>query len=247
MLLAGMGLLVAGQARRTATPGARASRPVTPPPAATAATVPRSARRATDAFRARLEELAARLAMAQQPVRLRSSQLLARVNGVPIAGSDLAPWRDRDGEQSLSRPMFVFLLDRAIERELVSQAARARGITLTDEQTRHLAEIRAAQPDPVQAEFDLRDTTGKLLLGTLAAQAGVPSPLAGPADVEAYYHEHQEELGALPGDPEARAAAWRRIEIDIRRTLSRERQAAYEEGVQRLIGELKAAAAVSTG
>jgi hypothetical protein len=200
-----------------------------------------------DLFRARLEELAARLAAAHEPVRLTRSQVLARVNDVAIVGSDLVPWRERDGEQSLSRPMFVFLLDRAIERELVTQAARARDITLTDEQSRQLEQLKATHCDPAQAAFDVRDTTGKLLLAALAAKAGVPSPFAGPADVEAYYREHQDELGALPDDPAAHAQAWQRIEIDIRRTLSQERQAAYQERVQRLIGELKAAASLSAG
>jgi hypothetical protein len=248
-LLMGIGLLVASLALRHAAPAANTSLPIARPPPPTVGAAP-TVRLATpptaDAFRARLEELAARLAAAQQPVRLRSSQLLARVNGAAIAGSDLVPWRDHDAEQSLSRPMFVFLLDRAIERELVSQAARARGIALTEEQTRQLEQLRAAR-DPAQAEFDVRDTAGKLLLATLAAREGVPDPLPGPADVEAYYREHQEELGAPPDDPEAHAAAWQQLEIEIRKTLSQERQAAYKEGVQQLIGELKAAAAVSAG
>jgi len=100
--------------------------------------------------------------------------VLATVNGVQITAKDLGPG---GGEATQA------LLDRAIERELILQAANAQGLTLTAEQEQSLADVRGdlansaaykAANDPetrdrMQAEVDfrVRDTTAQFLLSAL--------------------------------------------------------------------------------
>ncbi|TMA25577.1 MAG: hypothetical protein E6J78_17115 [Deltaproteobacteria bacterium] len=195
-----------------------------------------------------LRAVVARLVEPEGPIRLARGQILARVNDVPIVASDLIPWRAEDRkERGMTHEMFAFLLKRAIDRELVSQAAGAQSISLSAAQVGQLERLRAAEQerDPAQVEFDVRDAASELLLADLVAKSGGPNPYAGPADVEAYYRRHADELGALPAATEARAAAWQQIEARIRQILATERQAAYRDRIQDILGELEAHARIS--
>jgi hypothetical protein len=219
---------------------------------------PPAALSADDAVRRRLEaplgKLIARLEASASPgqpraVRVGRAQVLARVNGTPITGDDLASFTTSSGaDQELALPTLSFLLQRAIERELTLQAARAQGVELTQEQKGRVARLRQeGRGGPAQVDFDARDLEGQFLLASLAQKAGVPPPFASAKDVEQYYESHRDQYDELPLAPAARAAAWLRIEIEIRQTLATERQAAYQEKVRELVGELWDAAKISTG
>jgi hypothetical protein len=109
--------------------------------------------------------------------------VLATVNGVQITEKDLGPG---GGKQSPSSGATQAMLDRAIERELILQAANAQGLSLTAEQQQLVENLRAGiagsgaysgmndpeTRDRMQAEIDfrVRDTTAQLLLSTLVLQ-----------------------------------------------------------------------------
>lgn len=187
--------------------------------------------------------------------RLRPDQVLAQVNGVAIGPADLVP-AGPGGERIMDPDMYRFLLDRAIDRELVFQAAATHNVSLTAQQKVQLEAARTAlevtEPDvvkeltrtPEQVEFELRDTAGLMLQTDLVAQAG-PSPVVSPEEVHEYYEAHRSEFAALPEDPAARQDAWQRIEVEIRQRLGPETQATYQEAVRRYLDQLRLGAEIA--
>lgn len=192
-------------------------------------------------------------------VRVRPDQVLATVNGVAITLRNLAPvdLAEASSEQVMSTEIYEFLLGRAIERELTFQAARERGVELTEEQQQQLAQrreqlerqdpqlIRQMTMNPAAIEFDLRDTAGLMLQANLAAQAGLPSPYVTPAQVEQYYQNHKAEYGELPSESAERQTAWQKIDRDIRQKLTPRLQAEYQQALDKLLDQLKASAQVT--
>jgi hypothetical protein len=186
---------------------------------------------------------------------LRPAQVLARVNGTPITGKDLIAFRAGLDELSIDRPTYNSLLGRAIERELTFEAAKKQGVTLTEEQRGQLDEVRkqaAARGGTTppfdrssdEVDFEARDAQAQMLLTDLLEKAGTPPPSPTPADVDSYYRAHANELGALP-EGEARAAAWAKIEIEIRRRLLSEQQETWRARRQEMLDSLEAEANVS--
>lgn len=192
-------------------------------------------------------------------VRVSPDKVLATVNGVAITLQDLIPLTVAKAttEQTLSAERFGFLLDRAIEREVAVQAARGQGLELSTSQRQQLGRLRArsdqtepgvfdtVQEEPLNTEFAVRDAAGLLLQATLAEKAGVPSPHVTPAQVQAYYQQHQAEYGALPADSAQRAAAWERIDRDIRLKLASQVQAEHQARFDQFREQLKATAQIT--
>src|SRR5262249_35621053 len=81
-----------------------------------------------------------------QVVRVHADQVLATVNGVAISLKDLAPLDTAQGatDQLMSPEMYEFLLNRAIDREVTIQTARAQGLELSAEQRQQLDQMRAS-------------------------------------------------------------------------------------------------------
>src|SRR2546425_13121403 len=75
-------------------------------------------------------------------VRVAAGKALAKVNQATITLKDLLPLSGSEAEQIMSPEMFTFLLDRAINRELTFQTARASGIELTPEQQAQREQVR---------------------------------------------------------------------------------------------------------
>lgn len=110
--------------------------------------------------------------------------VLATVNGVQITEKDLSP----GGEPRQAK------IDQAIDRELIVQEASARGVTLTPEQQKLLAQLpegvantaafdggKAPEAEArMQSEIDfrMRDATAQFLLSTLATSSTEPAPQA---------------------------------------------------------------------
>jgi len=192
---------------------------------------------------------------AVQVVRLRAGQVLARVNGTAIEFKDLVP-EGPDGERAMDPEMFRFLLDRAIDRELVLQAADAQDVSLPEEQEAQLAEMRASlakdEPDVVrqltrtleQIDFELRDVAGLMVQAELLAKSGASSNVT-PAMVQDYYEAHGSEFPPLPGDPGERQAAWQKIQVSIRQRLAPDVQAGYQEAVRRYLEQLRSSAEIA--
>jgi hypothetical protein len=192
-------------------------------------------------------------------VRVRAEQVLATVNGVGISLRDLAAIDTQSGaDQLLSPEMYEFLLNRAIDREVTLQTARAQGLELAAEQKAQLEQMRAAlakQDSKVvrqltttaaSIEFDVRDASGLMLQTALAAKAGLPSPHVTPEKVEQYYQSHKDEFGELPSDPATRQATWQTINLQVRRKLSPIVRAEYQEKLRQYFDALKAQANIKT-
>ena len=189
--------------------------------------------------------------------RLRPDQALATVNGVRITLKDLVPVRPGDAatEQKMSEETYQFLLQRAVERELTVQAARAQGIDLTDAQQQQLTKTRAARErsepgviaqitkDAAQLDFEQRDSQAFMLQTALMVQAGA-TPYVTEEMVQQYYQDHAAEFGELPADPSARAAAWREIDYNIRQQQTPLVQAEYQRRLTEYLDQLKAKAQI---
>jgi hypothetical protein len=184
-------------------------------------------------------------------VKVIASQPVATVNGTVITGRQLLAWRGRDpAEQEMTPEMFAALKSRAIERELTFEEARRQGIDLGPAQRQQLEEVRnnaraRGETDASQLDFEQDDARAHLLAAALLEKSGVPAPFATDADVKRYYASHEDELGELPGDPAARQAAWKKLEIDIRQTLALELQAQYQQRVRGYFDQLRASARIT--
>jgi len=196
-----------------------------------------------------------------QMLRVPAASPLAKVNDVIITLKDLAP--GESAEKVMSSEMYHSLLEQAIERELTFQAARAKGIELSEEQQQQREQVRAAllarhsQEDGKvahlnlsgtiedQIQFELRDATSQLLLSSLLAMAGAPSPYVTEGQVQEYYLSHLDLYGALPASEAQRASAWQRIDYEIRQKLAPTVQTEYAEGVRHYFEQLKAKAQVT--
>lgn len=187
--------------------------------------------------------------------RISPDTALAVVNGVTIVGKDLAPFSNT-AEQSMGEEMLTFLLNRAIDRELVFQAARQEKVELDEAGQRELDRVRAslfkkdpsvikpAQPDPATVEFAHRDATALLLRTALLNKAAIAAPIVTRAMVDQYYSDHTTTYGELPADPAARDEAWRKIELQIRNELVLQRMAEYAEDTADYLQRLRANANV---
>ncbi|MGB7770080.1 MAG: hypothetical protein WBN22_14690, partial [Verrucomicrobiia bacterium] len=107
---------------------------------------------------------------------VRPDQVLAKVNGMPITLWDLIPLSStNNAEQQLDPVTYNYFLQRAINRELIMQAAKARGITLSDSQQQQLDKFQSAREEPepglvgkftvnsAEIEFELRDAQAFML------------------------------------------------------------------------------------
>jgi hypothetical protein len=196
---------------------------------------------------------------AEAVVRIKPRQVLATVNGASITLKDLLPLsKEKAGsEQMLSAEMYDFLFQRAIDREVTFQAARAQGADLTDAQKQRLAEIRAQseRSDPAafdtlhqnsnNTDFEQRDLAGVALQSVLAEKAGVPAPYVTSEQVEAYLKEHKSEYPQVSADPAQRSAeSWLAADTDIRSKLTPRLQAEHDRQMAEFMAQLKAKAGV---
>jgi hypothetical protein len=199
------------------------------------------------------------------PVVIRTDRPLATVNGVVITLRDLIPLSETNAptQYTFTTAGYHYLLERAIERELVTQQARAQGITLTPHHHDQLAHVEQAYygrdgvaPDNVlarpnetsslenQIHFAVRDAAGRLLLTELLAANGVPPPHVTEAQVLAHYQEHRQQFGALPESPAERDAAWQRIRNQIRQELTRANLRSYQTEQETYLARLRSRASV---
>ena len=188
----------------------------------------------------------------------RRNQLVATVNGVDITIDELLPSAKARVEQDepMSREMFEYRLGRAIERELIFQAARLLEVQLNEEQIQELANRREFRRDddtvvdPIgdpdaALEYELHQDQAFLLEKMLLEKEGVPLPYVTKAQVEQYYQDHVDDYELLPeGESANRQAAWQRIELDIRKTLSAVLRSEYQREREEYFAQLKDQASI---
>lgn len=191
-------------------------------------------------------------------LRIKAGAVLATVNGVPIELKDLLPLPVGKAStgQIMSAERYAFLLDRAVDREITLQTARAQGMDLTESQREKLATLRVRgerppgnvfddlQHNPVNADFEARDAAASLLQAALAEKAGVPSSAVTAEQVEHYYQQHRNEYAVPPPDSAQRPTAWEGIDQDIRVKLARQAQALHDESFQKYLDRTRATAQV---
>lgn len=162
--------------------------------------------------------------------RVTPGQALASVNGRVITLADLVPLPDAhtNAVQEMSREVYDYFLQRAINRELILQTARAQGLELSTAQRQQLANLRRLreQPEPGQVrrlnvsagqvEFEVRDAEAFMLQTTLLSRQGT-SPNVTSEQVGAYYQGHAAEFRELPNEEPARTVAWEEIDFEIRK------------------------------
>jgi len=185
----------------------------------------------------------------------RPNQVLATVNGTPITLGDLMPLQstNSEAEQKIDPVTYDYFLQRAINRELVLQAAKAQNVTLNQAQQDQLTKFQAEREQPypgmvsqltvnaAEIEFELRDAQAFMLQTALMAQAGA-TPNVTPDQVEQYYQAHIAEFGELPADPQARQQARQAIDFQIRGQLAAGARAKYQQQMDAYMAQLKARA-----
>lgn len=188
---------------------------------------------------------------------VRPNQVLAKVNGKPLILGDVIPLQStNDAEPQIDPVAYNYFLQRAINRELILQAAKADGITLSDSQQQQLDKFRAEreQPEPglvsklsvnpTEVEFELRDAQAFMLQTSIMAAAGL-TPNVTPDQVGQYYQQHVGEFGQLPSDPQARQQAWQQIDIEIRNQLAGQTRTDYQKQLDVYMNGLKAKANIT--
>lgn len=94
-------------------------------------------------------------------LRVKGGAVLATVNGTAIELKDLLPLPpEKEGtEHIVSAERYAFLLDRAVDREITLQNARAQHMDLTESQREQLAKLRARNELPRKMSMRICNTT----------------------------------------------------------------------------------------
>lgn len=182
---------------------------------------------------------------------------MASVNGRALRFGDVVPVESTNASQpsEISRQTMQFFLKRAIDRELIFQTARERGVTVDEGQNQQLAAMAAERniPEPggiarlnasaVSREFEMRDARAFQLQTALMAAQG-SSPDVTETEALDYYHQHQTEFGELPADPAARKQAWSDIDFQIREQLAFTTRSNYNLQLAAFMGQLESRASI---
>ncbi len=167
------------------------TRPPTPAPPMANASEP------AESPAASLPTVAAPPAVAQAPVEKPSApatkpfpSALPTVNGVQITGKDLVPGGGEQAPPDATQEM----LDRAIDRELILQAAKEAGLSLSTDQKQVLEsvatnitnspaysgrnDLQSQVRMQAEIEFQMRETTAQLYLSQLAPQPAAAEALS---------------------------------------------------------------------
>jgi hypothetical protein len=143
------------------------------------------------------------------PRSIPATEVLAMVNRTPITLPALTPVRAGETEKDLTREEYRSRLQRAIEVELVFQAARAESVELTAAQQQRLGKtgeenqaelerykslgVTWSSIGPAQVEFEKRLLTAQMLEQNLVLKKAGVYPSPDPA-IQALYEQARREL-----------------------------------------------------
>jgi hypothetical protein len=140
---------------------------------------------------------------------VRTGEVLARVNEIPVQLHDLTAVSPGETEIAMTDRQYRSRLRRAIETELTFQAARAQGVELTPAQQQRVDQTGADEASDLeqykhygvtwssgsagQVEFEKRLLTAQLLEQNLVAKAASLAPSPDP-EVQARYEQARRSL-----------------------------------------------------
>jgi hypothetical protein len=177
--------------------------------------------------------------------------VLASVNGRSLTACEVLP--PGTSSRPVSMQVCQYYLQRAINRELIFQTAKAQGIGLNDSQKQQILDFKTmrAQPGPgtirdlnggsAEIAFESQDAAAFMLQTSLMDRAGA-SPNVTAEQVAAYYQQHSADFGELPADTQARAAAWKTIDYQIREILAPGIRSDFQNRLADYMNQLKAKA-----
>jgi hypothetical protein len=146
-------------------------------------------------------------------VRLAPDKVLATVNKTPIQLRHLMPVGNAEAGQSLTPEEYDSRLQRAVDAELITQAARSGGITLNEAQQKRADAIAQSNDAEMEhyrkygmtwkstsaeaMEFEKRMVTAQMLEQNLVTQSSNLTPSTDPALQSKYEQARQELLAKL--------------------------------------------------
>ena len=191
-------------------------------------------------------------------IRIDVTKVLGSVNGKELKLADLLPLNptQKNQVQEFSEATYNYLLDRAINRELVLQTAKGKGIALDDSQREQLAEFRKQrnQQEPGlvqhlnagenQIDFEVRDAEAFMLQTALLAKTGV-SPDVTAEETAEYYRQHSAEYPELLVDEPARSRVWANIDFQIRSNLALAKRANFQSQLSAYMDQVRSGANIA--
>jgi hypothetical protein len=164
--------------------------------------------------------------------------VLATVNGRRITARDAVPFSGTNQEMEISQRDLKFYLHRAVDRELIFEAARKQGIVLDESQNQQIANMQAMRnqhepggiarlnDDPAGRRLEALDAEAFMLQKAIMAARGT-SPNVTESQVQEYYQQHQSEFENQPNDADAHGQVWQQVAFQIRSQLAASTRAKY--------------------
>ena len=182
-------------------------------------------------------------------LNLKPDALLASVNGHALTAQNVLPPGASD--QPISLHDCEYFLHRAIDRELILETAKSQGVELDESQKQQVENFKTMSENqgpgvvhdlnggPAQLAFEMQDTEAFMLQTSLLERTGA-SPNVTEEQVRAYYQQHTADFGELPTDPDAKNAAWNKIDYDIRQQIASGVRSTYQQRLNDYMNTLKA-------
>ena len=190
---------------------------------------------------------------AETVVRLHPEQVLATVNHHEIRVGDALPASGTNQEIAISSRDLKFFLHRAVQRELIFEAASKQGIDLDESQNQQLANMQAMrnQPepggiarmnsDPASQQMETLDARAFMLQTAIMAARGA-SPNVSEDQVRDYFQQHASDFANLPGQPSADNPAWQDLDFQIRNRLAASVRSNYNQELAAFMQQMESSA-----
>jgi hypothetical protein len=184
-------------------------------------------------------------------LKISPETVMALVNGRALAAADVLP--PGSFNDPISLHAYKYFLQRAIDRELILQTAKAQGVALDGSQRQQMLDfettreqhgpglVRDLNGGADEVSFEMRDTEAFMLQASLMEKSGA-SPNVTAQQVLSYYQQHAAEFGELPADELARQEVWNNIDYQIRQTLANSVRSTFQTKLADYMKRLQAGA-----
>ena len=185
------------------------------------------------------------------PLKINPDTLLGLVNGHALTAANVLP--PGSFNQPVSLNVCQYFLQRAIDRELILQTAKAQGLALDTSQRQQMVDfqttreqhgpglVRDLNGGAAEVSFEMRDAEAFMLQTSLMEKLGA-SPNVTAQQVQAYYREHASQFGELPADESGRKDVWSTIDYQIRQILAANVRSDFQQKLANYMNHLKTAA-----